>query len=336
MLASAEMRAALADTLDHIPLDVPGRFCGKVRDVYSIDENRMAIVVTDRVSVFDHIIGTLPFKGQILNRLSAWWFHKLDEIAVPHHLLSTPHPNISVVRRATPLPIELIVRAYLTGTTTTSSWYAYQHNRRMICGIEMPPGMRKNEPFADLMVTPTTKATQGHDLNISRGEILRQGLVDEAVLDMAEQYALRMFRHGQQVARERGLILVDTKYELGIGDDGTLIVIDEVHTPDSSRYWIANSYDDRMRQGAEPDGLDKEFVRRLVIGAGYDVDSEEAPAKYFSDDMRVDAALKYVDLFEKTTGDPANLSPTSMSDVVRVLETLIHETGLRLSSPPAF
>jgi phosphoribosylaminoimidazole-succinocarboxamide synthase len=327
MPSRAEIKAALAHTIDRIPLGGPDRFSGKVRDIYALGEDQMAIVVTDRVSVFDHVIGTVPFKGRMLNLLASWWFGKLDEIAIPHHLLSTPHPNISVARRATPLPIELVVRAYLTGTTTTSSWYAYQHNRRMICDIEMPAGMRKNEPFADLMVTPTTKPTQGHDLNISRKDILGQGLVNEAVLGLAEQYALRMFRHGQQAARERGLILVDTKYEMGLGDDGTLIVIDEVHTPDSSRYWVANTYDDRMRLGAEPDGLDKEFVRRSIIGAGYDVDSADDPAKYFSDDMRVDAALKYADLFDKITGAPANFSPTSLSDVVRVLETLRRDAG---------
>jgi phosphoribosylaminoimidazole-succinocarboxamide synthase len=321
----AEIKAALAHTIDRIPLDGPDRFSGKVRDIYSLGKDRMAIVVTDRVSVFDHIIGTVPFKGQMLNLLASWWFGKLDEISIPHHLLSTPHPNISVVRRATPLPIEFVVRAYLTGTTTTSSWYAYQHNRRMICDIEMPPGMRKNERFPDLMVTPATKATQGHDLNISRKGILEQGLVNETVLSLAEQYALEMFRYGQQVARERGLILVDTKYEMGLSDDGTLIVIDEVHTPDSSRYWVANTYDDRMRLGAEPDGLDKEFVRRSIVGAGYDIDSAEDPAKYFSDDMRAEAALKYADLFDKITGAPANFSPTSMSELVRVLETLMRD-----------
>ena len=319
----SDIVAALNSAIDPIPFEKGTRFAGKVRENFVLGDGRMAIVVTDRVSVFDHKIGTVPFKGQVLNQLAAWWFGKLDDIGIPHHLLRTPHPNISVVRQARPLPIEIVVRAYLTGTTTTSAWYAYQNNDRTICGIRMPAGMRKNEKFPELMITPATKgSTTGHDVNISRAEILDKGLVERDVLDIAERYALAMFRHGQNLARERGLILVDTKYEMGLSEDGTLLVIDEVHTPDSSRYWVADSYRQRMDRAQEPDGLDKEFVRRMIIGAGYDVDSDENPAKYFDDGMRIAAAEKYLALYERMTGGPLDIAPTAPSDIVAALDSL--------------
>ena len=220
-----------------------------MRDSFVLDENRRAIVVSDRVSAFDFILGTIPFKGQVLNQLAAWWFKKLDDIQVPHHLLSVPHPNISVVKNVTPLPVEIIVRAYVTGTTTTSSWYAYQNNNRSICGIEMPEGMKKNEILPTPIVTPTTKPEVGHDRNISKAEILEEGLVTPEVYEKVEAYALKMFAHGQAVAAKQGLILVDTKYEMGLTPEGELLVIDEVHTPDSSRYWVAASYQEKLKSG---------------------------------------------------------------------------------------
>lgn len=318
----SEIVEALDRAIDPIPFDGGTRFAGKVRENFTFDDGRMAIVATDRVSAFDHKLGTVPFKGQVLNQLAAWWFDKLDDIAIPHHLLRTPHPNISVVRRVRPLPIEIIVRAYLTGTTTTSSWYAYQNHDRMICGLRMPAGMKKNERFPDLMITMATKASNGHDVNVSRNAILERGLVEPDVLDVVETYALTMFRHGERLAREQGLILVDTKYEMGLTDDGTLIVIDEVHTPDSSRYWVADTYRERMERGEEPDSLDKEFVRRMIVGAGYDVDSDDNPAKYFDDGLRVAAAEKYLALYERMTGRPMDVTQTSPSDIVAALDTL--------------
>jgi phosphoribosylaminoimidazole-succinocarboxamide synthase len=331
----SEIVGALNSTIDSIPFDRGTRFAGKVRENFVLGDGRMAIVVTDRVSAFDHKIGTVPFKGQVLNQLAAWWFDKLDAIGIPHHLLRTPHPNISVVRQVKPLPLEIIVRAYLTGTTTTSSWYAYQNNDRTICGIRMPAGMKKNELFPQLMLTPATKGSTGHDVNISRAEILDQGLVEREVLDTAEQYALTMFMHGQHLARERGLILVDTKYEMGLTEEGTLLVIDEVHTPDSSRYWVADSYRQRMELAQEPDSLDKEFVRRMIVGAGYDVDSDENPAKYFDDTMRIAAAEKYLALFEKMTGTLIEIAHTSQSDIIAALDSLFRgrNTGTANTTP---
>lgn len=288
--------------------EAKGHHHGKIRESFILSDTQRAIVVTDRISAFDFVLGTVPHKGQILNQIAAWWFAKLDEIDIPHHLISVPHPNISLVKNVTPLPVEFVVRGYLTGTTTTSSWYAYQHHDRMICGLEMPAGMKKNEPFPEIMVTPTTKPTEGHDMNVSKAQIMEMGLVEEAVYDQAIEYALKMFAYGQKVAAERGLILVDTKYEMGLTPDGELLVIDEVHTPDSSRYWVADSYADRMAAGEEPEGLDKEFVRRMVVGAGYDVTSPEDPAQYFTDDIRLAASEKYQELYQIMTGESLELT----------------------------
>ncbi len=304
-----------------------GRHRGKIRESFILDDDRRAIVVTDRISSFDFVLGTVPHKGRVLNQIAAWWFGKIDEIGVPHHLISVPHPNVTVAKNVTPLPVEFVVRAYLTGTTTTSSWYAYNHHDRQMCALEMPAGMKKNQPFPDLLVTPSTKpsADSGlHDMNVSREEIIEMGLVDAETLDKAYEYALRMFRHGQKVAAERGLILVDTKYEMGVTSEGELIVIDEVHTPDSSRYWVADTYEARMAEGEEPDGLDKEFVRRMVVGAGYDVDSPENPAQYFSEDIQLAAAAKYLELYEIMTGQALDISVAGdQASIEACLESLI-------------
>jgi phosphoribosylaminoimidazole-succinocarboxamide synthase len=323
MTTTATIRQELTRTITGV--DFAGakeKFSGKVRENFVFRNGRMAIVVTDRVSAFDFNLGTIPFKGQVLNRLSSWWFTKLDDIRIPHHFLSAPHPNISLVRHATPLPIEFVIRAYLTGTTTTSSWYAYQHHDRMISGQRMPAGMKKNEPFPEPISTPSTKPTAGHDANISRAEILKAGLVEEEVFDRAERYAFEMFSHGQRVARERGLELVDTKYEMGLTERGDLIVIDEVHTPDSSRYWISDTYSERIAAGKEPENLDKEFVRRMIVDAGYDVSSSDEPAAYLTDKVRVGAAERYIRLYEQMTGEPIDLVNTSESEIIDALSTI--------------
>ncbi len=277
-------------------------FHGKVRDSFVFPDKR-AIVVSDRLSAFDFVLGTVPFKGQVLNQIAAWWFKKLDDIGIPHHIINTPDPNISVVKNVKPLPVEIIVRGYLTGSTKTSSWYAYQNCDRVICGIEMPEGMKKNQKFATPIITPTTKPEVGHDENLSREQILERGLVAPDIYAKAEEYALKMFAFGQAEMAKRGLILVDTKYEMGITADGELIVIDEVHTPDSSRYWIADTYEERFANDQEPQSLDKEFVRMRVVESGYDVNSDENPSKYFTDEIRTFAAQKYIELYEKVTGD---------------------------------
>lgn len=302
--------ADLEHTIESVSLaEASFHHSGKVRESFSFGDETRAIVVTDRVSAFDFILGTIPYKGQVLNQLAAWWFEHLDDIGVPHHLISVPHPNVSLVKSVKPLPVEIIVRGYLTGTTTTSSWYAYQHNNRCICGITMPEGMVKNQILPEPIITPTTKPEVGHDRNVSKQEILEEGLVSPAIYAQVEDYALRMFAHGQHLAAQRGLILVDTKYEMGLTQEGELIVIDEVHTPDSSRYWIAESYEERLAAGEEPDSLDKEFVRRMLVNAGYDVDDDsQNPKNFMTDDIRVAAAQKYLALYERMTGKALMIS----------------------------
>ncbi len=303
---------------------------GKVRDTFIFPKNR-AIVVSDRVSAFDFILGTIPMKGAVLNQVAAWWFTEVSKLGIPHHLLSVPHSNISVVKNAKVMPVEIIVRGYLTGSTKTSAWYAYQYNNRKICGIEMPKGMKKNTPFTDYLITPTTKPTEigQHDENISETEVIEgghlNGLSDkytpEQIWEKAREYALKMFAHGQKVAAKRGLILVDTKYEMGIDEKGELMIIDEVHTPDSSRYWIADTYEERIANGQEPQSLDKEFVRNLIVKAGYDVNSDENPSKYLTDEIRLGAAQKYIDLYEKMTG--TKFEEKEEPSIENVLNTLI-------------
>lgn len=319
-----KIQAALSSTVDAIVFpQAQFHHKGKVRESFVLDDARRAIVVSDRISAFDFVLGTVPFKGQVLNQIAAWWFHKLDGI-VPHHLIDVPDPNISLVKNVQPLPVEIIVRGYLTGSTKTSSWYAYQYSDRMICGIEMPEGMKKNQQFVTPIITPTTKPTgEGeHDENISSAEVVSRGLVDAEIWEKAQKYAMKMFTLGQKVAAEQGLILVDTKYEMGMTTEGELIVIDEVHTPDSSRYWIEETYEGRFSLGVEPEALSKEFVRTALVAKGYDVDDTSAdPSKYLDDDLRAMAAEKYIELYERVTGE-SFVFPAEVNAVKRIEKAL--------------
>ncbi|MEM7213893.1 MAG: phosphoribosylaminoimidazolesuccinocarboxamide synthase [Pseudomonadota bacterium] len=315
MTIESEPETSLDRTIDKLP-EVPQarQFSGKVRESYSFENGTRAIVVTDRISAFDYVLGTIPLKGHVLNAISQFWFSELQKIGVPSHHLVSPHPNVSINTEVDVLPIEFVVRSYLTGSTVTSSWYAYQNNNRTICGIEMPEGMRKNEKLPAVILTPTTKAGKdGRDENISRYDIISNNIVSRDVYDKAEEYALKMFGHGQKVAAEKGLILVDTKYEMGLTKEGELIVADEVHTPDSSRYWIAETYETRMEEMCEPDSLDKEFVRNMIVDAGYDVNSTENPGKYMSDEIRLAACRKYLQLYEIFLGHPLTYAEPEIS-----------------------
>ncbi|MCC6641496.1 MAG: phosphoribosylaminoimidazolesuccinocarboxamide synthase, partial [Deltaproteobacteria bacterium] len=222
---------------------------GKVRDSY-VAADRRVIVVTDRVSCFDIVVGTLPFKGQVLNQVAAFWFEKTRDVA-PNHLIAVPDPNASVVRECRPLPIEFVMRAHLTGVTSTSIWTAYARGERVYCGHRLPDGLRQHEALPEPLLTPTTKAAKGqHDEPISRAQILAQGIVDEETFDRAGRVAHRLFAEGRRWAHSRGLVLADTKYELGLDEGGEIVVIDEIHTPDSSRYWLRESFERAMRDGA--------------------------------------------------------------------------------------
>lgn len=268
---------------------------GKVRDLYSIDGKRV-LITTDRVSAFDRVLGAIPFKGQVLNQLSAWWFEQVRDV-VESHVIDVPDPNVTIAHEAETLPVEVIVRGYITGVTSTSLWTLYEKGERQPYGISLPDGLQKNDPLPTPIITPTTKATGGaHDERLTRDEIIERGLVEKSLWEQVEAAAIAIFTRGQEVAREAGLILVDTKYEFGLVD-GRLVLIDEVHTPDSSRYWTAESYG----QGKEPKNFDKEFLREWFVAQGY---RGEGQAPKMPDQFIAQVADRYIAAYERLTGQP--------------------------------
>ncbi len=300
MLTADAAQKALRMTLDATDFpELGAKYEGKVRDNYSSAEGKRFIVVTDRISAFDHVLGTIPFKGQILNRLAAFWFEKTKG-AVPNHLLTVPDPNVLECIECEPLLVEMVVRSYLTGTTSTSIWTHYERGERVFCGHRLPDGMKKNQKLAEPILTPATKAPKGqHDVSGSRDDMLKTGNVTPSDFDAAAELAFTLFAEGQKHCAAQGLILVDTKYEFGRTKDGRIVVIDEIHTPDSSRFWLAGSYDERFAAGQDPEPLDKDFVRRHYTLLGYMGDGVPPP---LPDDVRVGAALRYAEAFERITG----------------------------------
>jgi phosphoribosylaminoimidazole-succinocarboxamide synthase len=299
MVSNELIRAQLAKTLERTDFPELGKkYVGKVRDCYSKD-GRRTIVVTDRISAFDVVLGTIPFKGQVLNQIAAYWFESTRQIA-SNHVISVPDPTVMVAVECELLPVEFVMRAYLTGVTTTSIWYHYQNGGRLFCGHKLPDGMRKNQKLDKAILTPSTKAAKGgHDQSVSRAEILAAGTLSADDFDRAGEMCARIFAFGQSLAAQRGLILVDTKYEIGRRVDGSLCFIDEVHTPDSSRYWYADDYQARFERGDEPRGLDKEYLRRVLADQGYRGDG---PPPSLSDEVRCEAARRYIALYELVTG----------------------------------
>ena len=295
------IRAQLGRTLDATALDELGvKYEGKVRDCYT-REGKRTIVVTDRISAFDVVLGTIPFKGQVLNRIASYWFDATRGIA-PNHVLAVPDPQVMVAIECAPLPVEFVMRSYLTGVTTTSIWYAYERGARTFCGHALADGMRKNQRLETAILTPSTKAAKGgHDVSVSREEILESGVLSARDFDAGAQMCARVFVFGQELAAQRGLILADTKYELGRRPDGTLVFIDEIHTPDSSRYWHDDDYHERFARGEEPRSLDKEYVRRSFVERGYRGDGPPPP---IPEDVRIEAASRYLSICELVTGQP--------------------------------
>jgi phosphoribosylaminoimidazole-succinocarboxamide synthase len=306
------LRAQLGRTLDKTDFPSLGdKYEGKVRDNYTRGDRRI-IMVTDRISTFDVVVGSIPFKGQVLNQMARYWFDETAKLA-PNHMLEVPDPNVMVVRECTPLKAEFVMRAYLTGVTSTSIWKAYERGERSFCGHALPEGMKQHQRLPRPILTPSTKAPKGeHDISVSRAELLEMGAITAEHFDRAAAIAETLFAFGQQRALERGMILVDTKYEMGLAPDGTITVIDEIHTPDSSRYWFAADYEDRLARGEAPRSLDKEYVRRwLVDERGYKGDG---PPPALPDEVRIEAARRYIDTFELITGvqfEPAAGDPTA-------------------------
>lgn len=287
--------------LDELPdsFNVLGeRYSGKVRENFTHAGERL-IIVSDRVSAFDCVLGTIPFKGQVLNQLAAYWFEITSNL-LANHMISVPDPQAMRAVECEPFMVEMVVRGYLTGSSSTSIWRAYERGDRSFCGHQLADGMVQHQRLPTNIVTPTTKAAKGeHDQNRSKAELVDAGVITMPLFDSLEQQCLSLFAHGQRLAAERGLILVDTKYELGRRPDGEIVLIDEIHTPDSSRYWYAEGYDDAMAAGQIPRALDKEYVRTWLVSQGFRGDGQP-PA--LPDEVRVEAALRYIETYERMTG----------------------------------
>jgi phosphoribosylaminoimidazole-succinocarboxamide synthase len=286
----------LANTLETSALDLPGeRQVGKVRDSYRSGDTRV-LVTTDRVSCFDRVVGTIPFKGQVLNQLAAFWFGKTATLA-SNHMIATPDPNVMVVRECSQLPLEFVVRGYLTGTTKTSIWHHYKEGVRDYCGNRLRDGMRKDQKLDEPILTPTTKLEE-HDRPISRDEAIGEGLIEPGLFDAAAEICFKLFAAGVKHAAGRGLILVDTKYEIG-RDGDRLVVSDEIHTPDSSRYWFADTYEELFEAGEGQRKIDKDFVREWLSSQGFIGDGTPPP---LPDEIRMEAARRYIQVYELVTG----------------------------------
>ncbi|MGH2536886.1 MAG: phosphoribosylaminoimidazolesuccinocarboxamide synthase [Candidatus Promineifilaceae bacterium] len=312
MLTSEELIAAIPGVLRSC--DLPGlgpKLSGKVRDIYQRGGQRL-LVTTDRVSAFDRVLGAIPFKGQVLNQLSAWWFEQTADI-VPNHVIAVPDPNVTVAIEAETLPVEVVVRGYISGVTSTSLWTLYEQGERRPYGALLPEGLKKDDPLPWPMITPTTKAESGaHDERLSREEIIERGLVAEELWEEVEAAALALFAHGQAVAADAGLILVDTKYEFGLVGGDMLALIDEIHTPDSSRFWTQQSY----RRG-QPTNVDKEYLRRALVDWGY---QGEGPAPELPDELVANVAALYIYAFESLTGQ--RFEPGAQPAVARIAANL--------------
>lgn len=281
---------------------------GKVRDVYDIDADRLVMIATDRISAFDVILPKgIPFKGQVLNQIAAKFLDLTADIC-PNWKLATPDPMVTVGLKCEPFRVEMIIRSILTG----SAWRAYQEGCRELCGVRLPDGMRENERFPQPIITPTTKADEGHDLNISREEIIAQGLVSAEDYAVIEDYTRRLFARGQEIAARQGLILVDTKYEFG-KRDGRVYLIDEIHTPDSSRYFYAEGYEEKLAKGAPQRQLSKEFLRQWLIARGF-MNEPGQTMPNITDEYALEVSNRYIELYEHITGEPFNRS-TETGDI---------------------
>ena len=286
-------------------LDIAGRNTGKVRDRFDLGD-KLLLVTTDRQSAFDRILAQVPFKGQVLNQISAWWFEQTKDI-VENHVLSIPDPNATLAKKCKVFPVEFVMRGYLTGSTSTSVWAQYKDGKRNICGNILPDGMARNQKLDKNILTPTTKS-DAHDENISAKDIVERGIICAEKWEILEKTAFALFERGQKIAAERNLILVDTKYEFGEDENGEIILIDEIHTPDSSRFWLSKNYEERFSQGKEPENIDKEFLR-LWFRENCDPYNDETLPKA-PDELVAELSARYILLYETITGKEFSIDLT--------------------------
>jgi phosphoribosylaminoimidazole-succinocarboxamide synthase len=316
--------AALAAHLDNVLSDatvpeLPNHYRGKVRDNYDLLDGRRIIIATDRLSAFDRIITVIPFKGQVLTQIAGFWFDQTREIC-PNHVIEYPDPNVLVCRRLTIMPVEIVVRDYLTGTTATSIWPMYKAGRREIYGIRFPDGLRENQKLPATIITPTTKALDGgHDEPLTPDEITGRGLLTHQQWRTVSDLALALFARGRAIAEKRSLILVDTKYEFGFDETGRIVLADEIHTPDSSRYWTRESYGRRFTTGQPPESLDKDFIRRWVSER---CDPYRDPIPEIPRDVILEAARLYIGVFETITGQNFVAAEPDMPVLARIRANL--------------
>jgi phosphoribosylaminoimidazole-succinocarboxamide synthase len=291
------VQANIDNCLTKTNIGYPLEYQGKVRDRIDLGKY-YALITTDRQSAFDRILASIPFKGQVLNETAAWWFKKTDHI-IKSHVIDVPHPNVTIADKANPFPIEFVVRGYVTGSSNTSLWTHYQNGVRDYCGIALPEGLNKNSKLESPILTPTTKE-ENHDRPISPKEIIDEGWMSKEHWDEASQKALDLFNFGKKESSKNGLILVDTKYEMGLNQNEEIIVLDEIHTPDSSRYWLQETFHERLASGQEPQNIDKEFLRlwfKENCDPYLDEQLPQAPTE-----LVVELAIRYIYLYEKITG----------------------------------
>lgn len=314
-------RDIIEDNLDNCliesSLELGKLYRGKVRDRYDLGEF-YALITTDRQSAFDRVLATIPFKGQVLNQTGAWWFDKTKHI-LANHVVEVPDPNITIAKKCNPFPIEFIVRGYITGSSSTSLWTVYNNGAREYCGISFPDGLLKNEVLSTPIITPTTKETS-HDRPISADQIIKEKWMTSNHWEIASSKALELFAEGQRVAAENGLILVDTKYEMGLDQEGNVVLIDEIHTPDSSRYWLKDSYDQRIQKQQEPENIDKEFLRLWFKENCDPYEDIELPAA--PKELIIELSARYIYLFEKITGQDFPFPDTQRKINERLIENL--------------
>jgi phosphoribosylaminoimidazole-succinocarboxamide synthase len=290
------LQAALPFCLTNTSFAFGQKYQGKVRDTYDLGD-KLILVTTDRQSAFDRVIASIPYKGQVLNLISAWWFERTAEI-VPNHLLAIPDPNVMIAKKCCVFPIEFVVRGYITGTTNTSLWTQYNNGVRQYCGLHFKDGLKKNQQLEAPVLTPTTK-DKDHDRPISPHEIITEGWMTQDEWEEVSLLSFKLFTYGTKIAAQNGLILVDTKYEFGRDTNGHIVIVDELHTPDSSRYWLADSYLEHFKQGKEPENIDKEFLRLWFAdhcNPYHDEILPEAPQE-----LIVTLASRYIQLYEIIT-----------------------------------
>ena len=286
-------------TLNQTAFQLPGQtkyYKGKVRDVYTIQNKTLVMIASDRISAFDVVLPKgIPYKGQVLNQIAEQFLNATKDI-VPNWLLATPHPNVSIGRMCEPFKVEMVVRGYLAGHAART----YASGLRTLCGVTLPEGLKENDRLPSPIITPTTKASEGHDEDISREEIIKQGIVSKEHYEQLEKYTLALYARGQEIANKMGLILVDTKYEFGLFN-GEITLMDEIHTPDSSRYFYLEGYDERQKKGEEQKQLSKEFVRRWLIENGFQ-GKEGQQVPHMGEEWINEISARYIELYEKVTG----------------------------------